>query len=104
MFEAAYYLVKKGNPYSDFPKLIILERMHGIKVLSSRGDRNACKQFIHFITEKIFNENVKNKLLHANFVSVLCDWSTDSSIVEKELVYVIFLDPDILAHGSCTTT
>ena len=50
MFEAVYYLVKKGKLYSDFPELIILERMHGMKVLSSHGHRNACKQFIHFIT------------------------------------------------------
>ena len=93
-FEVAYHLAKKGRPYSDFAELIELEKMHGVKFLSSYGHRNACKQFIHFISETIFNENVKNKLLHANFVSVLCDGSTDSSIVEKELIYVIFVDPE----------
>ena len=93
-FEVAYYLAKKGRPYSDFPELIELEKMHGVKFLSSYGHRNACKEFIHFISVTIFNENVKNKLLRANFVSVLCDGSTDSSIVEKELIYVIFVDPD----------
>ena len=68
--------------------------MHGVKFLSLYGRRNACKQFIHFISETIFNENVKNKLLHANFVTVLFDRSTDSSIAEKELVYVMFVDPE----------
>ena len=37
---------------------------------------------------------MKNKLLRANFVSVLCDGSTDSSSLEKELTYVVFVDPD----------
>ena len=86
-FEVACYLAKKGRPYSDFPELIELEKMHGVKFLSSYGHRNACKQFIHFISETILNETVKNKLLPANFVSVLCAGSTDSSIVEKEHIY-----------------
>ena len=94
-FEVAYYIAKKGRPYSDFPELIELEKMHGVKFLSSYGHRNACKQFIHFISETIFNENVKNKLL--NFVTVLCDGSTDSSLVEKELIHAIFDDPETFA-------
>ena len=69
-----------------------------MKFLSSYGHRNVCEQFIHLISETIFDETVKNKLLHANFVSVLCDGSTDSSIVEKELIYVIFVDPETFIH------
>ena len=42
-FEVAYYIAKKGRPYSDFPELIELEKMHGVKFLSSYGHRNACK-------------------------------------------------------------
>ena len=37
---------------------------------------------------------MKSKLLHANFVSVLCDRSTDSSVTEKEVIYVIYVDPE----------
>ena len=40
---------------------------------------------------------MKSKLLHVNFVSVLCDGSTDSSVTEKELIYVIYVDPEKFA-------
>ena len=72
-FDVTYYIAKQGRPYSDFPELIELEKMHGMKFLSSYGHMNAWKQFIHFKSKTIFNENVKKKLLHANFVTVLCD-------------------------------
>ena len=61
-FEVAYNIAKKGRPYSDFPESIELERMHGMKFLSSNGHRNACKQFIHFISETIFNDMFQTKL------------------------------------------
>ena len=40
-FEVAYYIAKKGGPYSDFPELNELEKIHGVKFLSSYGHRNA---------------------------------------------------------------
>ena len=93
-FEIAYLLAKKARPYSDFPDWLEMEKRHGVKFPAAYDHRNACKEFIHYISETIFNEHVKNKLLRANFLTVLCDGSTDSSIVEKELIYVVFVDPD----------
>ena len=68
--------------------------MLGVRFVSSYGHRNACKQFIHFKSETILDENVKNKLLLyscTNFLSVLCDGSTDSSTVGKDLIYANLL-------------
>ena len=39
------------------------------------------------------NENLEN-VARCNFVSFLCDGSTDLSANEKELMKIIFLDPD----------
>ena len=54
----------------------------------------ACKNFIFGITEYFFEENIKNKLASVNFLAVLCDGSTDKSIAEQEVVYVIFTNPE----------
>ena len=45
-FEVAYYIAKKGRPYSDFPELIELEKMHGVKFLSSYGHRNGISKML----------------------------------------------------------
>ena len=36
---------------------------------------------------------MKEKLLKSNFISILCDGSTDLSVIEKECVYVQFVEP-----------
>ena len=54
----------------------------------------ACKHFIFGIAEYFFEENIKNKLALVNVLAVLCDGSTDKSIAEREVVYVIFTNPE----------
>ena len=36
---------------------------------------------------------MKEKLLKSNFISTLCAGSTDSSVIEKESIYVQFVEP-----------
>ena len=96
LFEVSYFIAMKGRPYSDFEDMLKLEKLHGVKFSETNAyeHNNACKTFIAFCSKSVFEKSVKAKLLRANFVSVLCDGSTDSSVIEKECVYVIFLDPD----------
>lgn len=94
LFEVSYFIGKQGRPFSDFPQLLELEKLHGVNFPSSYGHRNACKEFIQYTSETIFEETIKNKVLRANFISVLCDGSTDSGILEKEVIYIVFVDPD----------
>ena len=42
----------------------------------------------------MFNQRVKEKLQKTNFISILCDGSTDSAVVEKECIYVLFADSE----------
>jgi hypothetical protein len=37
---------------------------------------------------------VKKKLVKSNFISILCDGSTDAAVVEKECIYVLFVDSE----------
>ena len=57
-------------------------------------NENACKNFIFGISKYLFEENVKKKLHLVNFIAILCDGSTDNSVIEQEVLYVIFTDPE----------
>ena len=96
LFEVSYYIAVKGRPYSDFEDLVKLEKLHGVNFSPSDAyeHRNACKTFIEFSSKCIFEKTVKDKLLRSNFVSVLCDGSTDNAVVEKECIYVLYVFPD----------
>lgn len=37
---------------------------------------------------------MKEKIKRTNFITILCDGLTDSAVVEKESIYVLFVDPD----------
>ena len=39
---------------------------------------------------------MKMKKLHlVHFITIFCDGSTDNSVIEQEVLYVIFTDPEI---------
>ena len=83
-FDIAYFLAKKGQPYSDFSELISLQKMQGVKFSIAYNNSKACTKFISFIIKSIFEESIKSKFIRSNFIAVLCDGSTDSAVVEKE--------------------
>ena len=56
--------------------------------------KNACKNFIFGISEYLFEKNLKKKLHLVNFITIFCDESTDNSIIEQEVWYVIFTNPE----------
>ena len=45
------------------------------------------------ISEYLFEECVKKKLHLAHFIAIFCDGSTDNSIKQQEVLYVIYTDP-----------
>ena len=95
-FSIFLVIAKKGRPYTDFVNLIELEKLHGVKFSTSGAHENAtaCRNFINYSSQCIFEKTLKEKLFRANFISVLCDGLTDSAVIEKECIYVMFIDPD----------
>ena len=61
--------------------------------MESYKTNKSVREAIINIAEEIENENLE-KVARCNFVSFLFDGSTDPSTTEKELIYIIFLDPD----------
>ena len=35
-------------------------------------------------------------MLRVNFIAILCDGTTDTSITEQEVIYIFFIDPDTM--------
>ena len=94
LFEAAYLNGKKGKPYSDFEDWIELAKFQGIKLTVPYQNRTQCTEFIKYISEALFDENIGKKLERVNFIAVFCDGSTDVAVIEKECIYILFADPD----------
>ncbi|XP_041376382.1 zinc finger protein 862-like [Gigantopelta aegis] len=91
--EIAYFIAKKELPFSVYEDLIKLETYHGVDI----GDQaytnhKQCAEFVdihgQFIASKLHDD-----LSKAKFYSVLTDGSTDKSVTEKEVVYVLYFDP-----------
>ena len=83
LFEAAYLNAKKGRPYSDFEDWIEWARLQGIKLTVPYQNRMQCTEFIKYISEALFDENIRKKLERANFIAILCDGSTDVAVSRK---------------------
>ena len=84
----------KGRPFLDYSPHLGLEKLHGVKFLEKYEHRNSCIEFIDYISDYLFNKDVKNKLLRTNFIGVLNDGTTDEATVQPKVIYVTFLDPD----------
>ena len=87
LFETAYLIAWKGRPYTA---------LHGVAFLPNNtyANETACRDFINFSSDAIFKTDLQDKLKRANFISVLCDGSTDSAIIGKECIYMLHVDPD----------
>lgn len=96
LFDIAYFIAFKGRPFSDFTDIIELEKLHRVEFFSNSVYENdmACKIFIHFAAKALFEKEVKDKIKRANFITVLVDGATDAALIEKEVVYILYVDPD----------
>ena len=94
LFEAAYLNAKKGRAYSDFEDWIEWAKLQRIKLTVPYQNRTQCTEFIKYISEALFDENIYKKLEEANFIAVFCDGSTNVAVIKKECIYILFADPD----------
>ena len=95
LFNTVYYIAMKGQPYTDFEYLVNLQVLNGTEFhLPLYINKEACRDFIQNIADFLFDEEITKKLHKLNFIGLLCDGSTDKSIVEQEVIYITFMDPD----------
>ena len=94
LHDISFHIALQRLPFTAFQYQVALEKLHGVKFTGAYENENACKNFIFEISEYLFEENVKKKLHLVNFIAILCDGSTDNSVIEQEVLYVIFTDPE----------
>ena len=90
LFEVAYFVAKQEIAFAKFPAILELERRHGVTVGNTYATEPKCREFAMIIGES-FKENVIDKMKSSPYFALLMDGSTDSSVKEKELVYVLYV-------------
>ena len=83
------WLCEKEDP--DFPELLALQEKNGIKNISKAYlTNNTCSEFTDYITE-VTKDSLKTNIANTNYYTCLNDGRTNSSIIEQETVYLLFL-------------
>ena len=90
-FNSAYYQVKQECPFSDYPNLITLQHKNGIKKFQSYKMDRAAVVFTDCIAE-VKKEDLIKAISTSNYFSLLTDGSTDSAVIEEEVLYLLFLN------------
>ena len=94
LFQIAYLNAYKARPFVDFTDWVEWAELNGIKFnVTAYKNRTQCTKFVNFISKTLFEEDVKSKLKNANFIAVFCNGSTDSAVIEKECIYILFVEP-----------
>ena len=83
---------KKERPFSDIEDLLVLEEKNGMKKTRRYCTDRAAASFVNLVGKSIKDDLVKD-LLSAHYYAILTDGSTDSSILQQEALYVLFLSP-----------
>lgn len=90
-FNTVYYLAKLERPFSDFPQLLSLQQKNGVKQFENYKNDRAAAKFCD-ATGKTLKDDLVKDLVDAKYYSLLTDGSTDSGVLEQELIYVLFLN------------
>ena len=91
-FNLVYYLLKQERPFSDYPQLLKLQTKNRVKPIGSCYLHEQAAAMFAEVIGDVHHRSLKEKLAKARYYSVLNDESSDTSVSEKELVYVLFLD------------
>ena len=91
LFDIAYFIAAEELPFSKFPGLVELEKRHGVPLGTTYHTRQKCSDLTEVIAETM-QEEVVSALKSTECFSLLMDGSTDSSVTEKELLYVAYLE------------
>ena len=101
-FDIAYLIGLRGRPFTDFKDNIAVEKLHNVDFQAGAYENaSACCDFVCTMGEYLFQTQITEKVNRVNFIGILCDGSTDVSVIEQEVVYVIFCDPDTMTPTLC---
>ena len=85
-FDVAYFVASEQLSLEKYPKI-----WHGVNLGTSYLNRNAGKEFIHYIADSN-RKAISSTIAEAPFFSLLFDSSTDKSNIDNELTLVLWCD------------
>ena len=88
-FETAYFVAKQELPLTKYKEILKHEKFHGVDTGDSYMTDVKAGEFSDFIAADLKNKLCKD-LAMPNFFSVLCDGSTDSAVIEEEIICFVF--------------
>ena len=94
LYQNSFHIALQRLPFTAFQNQVPLEKVHVVKFIGTYENENACKNFIFEISKYLFEENIKKEIHLVNFIAILCDGSTDSSVIEQVVLHVIFTNPE----------
>ena len=89
--ETAYLIAKKELPLTKFKRILALEELHNVELGNAYHNNKICGEFIDYITNDLALK-VLQKLKSSNFHRALWDGTTDVLVLEKETIFVLYLD------------
>ena len=90
-FYSAYYLAKMERPFSEYNSLLKLQIKNTITGIKPKYEPlNQAALFMDYIGGGI-KKSLAESVANARYFACLSDGSTDSSVTEQEVVYVLFL-------------
>ena len=90
LFLNVHAIAKNNRPFSDYLWMVELDRAKGIDVGTTYLNEEYAKIFCKFISLDILDGLIE-EIERAKFVAVICDRSSDSSIVEQELFFIRYV-------------
>ena len=91
LMNMALCTVKEDLAFAKYPKLCQLQQKNGMDLRKNYLTDKACSCFVSSIAKDMKN-NLGHNVSNTCFMLVLTDGSTDSSILEQEIVYVCYLN------------
>ena len=92
LFNTAYAIAKNNKPYSDYALYCDLQIKNGLSLGTDHIGRDACVDFIKAISLNMLEEE-SNTVKEARFLSVMSDSSTDSSVIDQEVILLRYVHP-----------
>ena len=87
-----YYLCYGEHSFKQIEALVTLEQKNGIDLGTAYHNRIACKNFTMIIGQ-LLERQVLDKIKMSQYFTILIDETTDISVTEKELIYLMTITP-----------
>lgn len=93
LFRTAHAVVINNMPYTHFSWICQLDQKKGLDIGKTYLNDKSFRVFVEAVAMSV-RESIRTEIESSRFVSILCDGSMDSSIIDNEIVYLRYITTD----------